>query len=99
MHGFQSEAEISNSLLVVAELLAAQETSTSPIKSPKDGVNKSMDRSLEDDEANMEETDETAPILRNLENRQVLKIFHEYYECREIKPKLRKIGDLLLLTR
>lgn len=27
------------------------------------------------------------------------KIFHEYFECREVKPKFRKLYDLLQLTR
>lgn len=27
------------------------------------------------------------------------KVFHEYFECREIKPKFRKLGELLHLTQ
>lgn len=95
------EAEISNSLLVVPNLKLAQATSKSPIKSPKsEGVNKSLDRSLEEeDEVEMVDGEEIDNTQHEIEDRQVLKIFYEYYEAREIKPKLKKIFDLLQLTR
>lgn len=90
------EAEISNSLLIVPDLKSAQATSTSPLKSPKSNVNnRSLDSSVEenaDDEMLLESS-------RKLEKRIVLKIVHEYFECREINPRFRKLGDLLQLTR
>lgn len=86
------EAEISNSLLLVPELKHSQATSKSPLKSPKNNVNRSLDRSQEDD---TEDTD----VLRSLEQRSVMKISHEYYECREINPRFRKLYDLLQMTR
>lgn len=85
------EAEISNSLLLIPGIKLAQETSTSPLKSPK-GMNKSLDRSCDDDDEDLE-------IPRDLERKEILCIFHDYYECREVKPKYRKISDLLQLTR
>lgn len=90
------EAEISNSLLIVPDLKSAQATSTSPLKSPKSNVNnKSLDKSLED----TDNDDEMLESLRKLEKRIVLKIAHEYFECREINPRFRKLGDLLQLSR
>lgn len=86
-------AEISNSLLVLP-IKSAQETSKSPIKSPKAGdVNKSLDRSLEDDSETLDDT-----IDITIEDTPITKIFYEYFELREIKPKLKKIHDLLKLT-
>lgn len=94
------EAGISNSLLLIPELKLAQSTSRSPLKSPKNRANSSMERnqndstgSIEDDEA-MDATTE-----RKSERRTVMKVFHEYFECREVKPKFRKLGELLQLTR
>lgn len=84
------EAEISNSLLLIPGIKLAQETSKSPLKSPK-GMNKSLDRSCDDEE--------DLDIHRDLERKEILCIFHDYYECREVKPKYRKISDLLQLTR
>lgn len=86
-------AEISNSLLLVPELKFGAATSTSPLKSPRTGNNNSMDRSLNDS------NDDDLEVDRILEQRKVLKIFHEYLECREIRPRFRKLGDLLQLTR
>lgn len=87
------EAEISNSLLLIPNLKSAQQTSTSPLKSPKNNMsNKSMDNSVEDDDMGQNG-------CRILERRPVLKIFHEYFECREINPRFRKLNDLLQLTR
>uniref|UniRef100_W8C0T7 Sister chromatid cohesion protein DCC1 n=2 Tax=Ceratitis capitata TaxID=7213 RepID=W8C0T7_CERCA len=84
-------AEISNSLLLVPDLKFAAATSTSPLKSPRTGTS-SLETSLNDDE------DEVS-VDRVLEQRKVLKIFHEYFECREIRPRYRKIYELLQLTR
>lgn len=86
-------AEISNSLLLVPDLKFAAATSTSPLKSPRTGNNTSLERSLNDS------ADDDLDIERMLEQRKILKIFHEYFECREIKPRFRKLGDLLQLTR
>lgn len=49
--------------------------------------------SIEDDE------DDDAMMERPFEQRFVEKVFHEYFECREVNPKFRKLGDLLQLTR
>jgi len=89
------EAEISNSVLLIPELKAAQATSKSPLKVIKDGLNRSLDRSLEDSH----DDDDNVNIQRELEHCSVKKIFHEYYECREIQPRFRKLNDLLQLTR
>ncbi|CAD7089395.1 unnamed protein product [Hermetia illucens] len=86
------EAEISNSLMLVPNFKFAQATSTSPLKSPKGG-NSSIDRSLNDS------NEEESAVDRSLERVQVVKIFHEYLECREIKPRSKKIGELLTMTR
>ncbi|XP_055626887.1 sister chromatid cohesion protein DCC1 isoform X2 [Toxorhynchites rutilus septentrionalis] len=86
------EAEISNSLLLVPQLKLAQATSRSPIKSPKGGVNTSLDSSTEE----IEGTEES---INEVERKYVVKICHDYYECRQVKPKYRKIIDLLRLTR
>ncbi|XP_050067305.1 sister chromatid cohesion protein DCC1 [Anopheles maculipalpis] len=87
------EAEISNSLLLVKNLKLAQATSRSPIKSPKSGVNTSMDSSIE------EEDGETIDTIDEVERKDVVQIFHDYFELRQVKPKYRKIIDLLRLTR
>ncbi|XP_018792004.1 PREDICTED: sister chromatid cohesion protein DCC1 [Bactrocera latifrons] len=84
-------AEISNSLLLVPDLKFAAATSTSPLKSPRAGTS-SLETSLNDD-------DDDISVDRALEQRKVLKIFHEYFECREIRPRYRKIYELLQLTR
>ncbi|XP_065085965.1 sister chromatid cohesion protein DCC1 [Ochlerotatus camptorhynchus] len=86
------EAEISNSLLLVPHLKQAQATSRSPIKSPKGGVNTSLDSSTEEMEGVVDSIDE-------VERKDVVKIFHDYFECRQVKPKYRKIIDLLRLTK
>ncbi|XP_058833520.1 sister chromatid cohesion protein DCC1 [Topomyia yanbarensis] len=86
------EAEISNSLLLVPHLKQAQATSRSPIKSPKGGVNTSLDSSTE-------EVVEEVDSIDEIERKNVVKIFHDYFECRQVKPKYRKIIDLLRLTR
>ncbi|KAH8279473.1 hypothetical protein KR026_010896, partial [Drosophila bipectinata] len=87
-------AEISNSLLLVPDLKFAAATSTSPLKSPRTGnANASLERSLNDS------TEDELEVPRTLEQRPVLKVFHEYFECREIKPRFRKLGELLQLTR
>ncbi|XP_067627293.1 sister chromatid cohesion protein DCC1 isoform X2 [Eurosta solidaginis] len=84
-------AEISNSLLLVPDLKFAAATSTSPLKSPRTGQ-ASLESSLNDD-------DDDVLVDRVLEQRKILKIFHEYFECREIRPRYRKIYELLQLTR
>ncbi|XP_058067082.1 sister chromatid cohesion protein DCC1 [Anopheles bellator] len=89
------EAEISNSLLLVRNLKMAQATSRSPIKSPKSGgVNTSLDNSTEE-----ENVDAPIDTIDEVERRDVAKIFHDYFELRQVRPKYRKIIDLLRLTR
>lgn len=87
------EAEISNSLLLVPRLQPAQATSRSPIKSPKGGVNTSLDSSTE------EMGEDAVDSIDTIERKDVVRIFHDYFECRQVKPKYRKIIDLLRLTK
>ncbi|GAB0091098.1 Sister chromatid cohesion protein DCC1 [Sergentomyia squamirostris] len=89
------EAEVSNSLCLVPELKFAQETSRSPlkVKSPGNGGN-SADSSMEEDAV-----DHLNRSDLGLEHRDVYKIFQEYYEVREIRPRFRKMHDLLQITR
>lgn len=96
------EAEISNSLLLIPDLKHAQATSISPLKSPQGAVNRSLDKSTDSNDSNGnidEDAIENDNNKRQLERRHVLKVFHEYLECREIKPRYRKLNDLLMLTR
>lgn len=86
------EAEISNSLLLVPNLKQAQATSRSPLKSPKGGVNTSLDSSTE-------EVEDAEDSIDQVERKDVVKIFHDYFECRQVQPKYRKIIDLLRLTK
>lgn len=91
------EAGISNSLLIVPDLKMGQATSTSPLKSPKNAANSSLDKSANTSTESVDDDD--VPMRRHQESRLVKRIFHEYFECREVKPKFRKLGDLLQLTR
>lgn len=91
------EAGISNSLLIIPDLKFGQATTTSPLKSPKNKANSSLDKSANASTDSIEDDD--MPTQRHQEPRMVRKIFHEYFECREVKPKFRKLGDLLQLTR
>lgn len=94
------EAGISNSLLLIPELKLAQATSRSPLKSPKNHANTSLERKNPND--SIESNDGDSSILsmeRELEKKIVRNIFHEYFECREVKPRFRKLGDLLRLTQ
>jgi sister chromatid cohesion protein DCC1 len=87
-------AEQTNSLLVVPNLLLAQATSVSPLKSPtSNNVNKSLDRSLESDE----ESTQTIQT-HEIQHKPILKIFYDYMECRQVKPRFKKIQDLLHMT-
>lgn len=87
-------AEQSNSLLCIPQFLSAEQTSDSPLKKPPTNqINKSLDRSLEDDE------DETSQVLlHDIQHQKISKIFYEYLECRLTKPRVKKIQDLLHLT-
>uniref|UniRef100_A0A1B0CG14 Sister chromatid cohesion protein DCC1 n=1 Tax=Lutzomyia longipalpis TaxID=7200 RepID=A0A1B0CG14_LUTLO len=88
------EAEVSNSICLVPCLKFAAETSNSPLKTKSTGANNSADSSLEEDtEDHLNRSDIT------LERRDVLKIFQEYFEVREIQPRFRKLHDLLQMTR
>lgn len=88
------EAQQSNSLLIIPDLLPADKTTGgSPLKSPASNIiNKSLDKSLEDEEI------DTVPIERELHERTIQKIFFNYLEPREIKPQVKKTRDLLNLT-
>lgn len=79
----------------------AQGTSVSPLKSPKGAINRSLDRSTDSNDDFIENIDIEMEngVDRKLEQRYVTKVFHEYFECREIKPRFRKLSDLLQLTR
>ncbi|XP_063707359.1 sister chromatid cohesion protein DCC1 [Culicoides brevitarsis] len=92
-------AEISNSLLLIPDLKLAQATSTSPIKSAQGGMNKSLEKSFEDDEEENEEPTSQFMPFDSIERREVKKVFHEYFECTLIKPRYRKTMDLLQLAR
>lgn len=86
------EAEISNSLILAPALKFGQQTTTSPLKVSKNHINRSLDKSTEaEGSENRKE--------RELEHLNILKIFNEYFECRPIKPRFRKLYDLLQLTR
>lgn len=91
-------ASQSNSLVVVPELLSAAMTTShhSPLKSPLAGdINKSLDKSLEDEE---EQTSQEPAIEHEIVHKKVLKIFFDYLEFRETKPRVKKVQDLLHLT-
>lgn len=55
-----------------------------------------MDKSLEEDPYASQDEE---MCTRELEQRPVIKICHEYFECREINPRFRKLYDLLQMTR
>lgn len=94
------EAGISNSLLLIPDLKMGQSTSKSPLKSPKNRANSSMEQNKNDSTGSIEDADTYDPTAeRQQERRTVMKIFHEYFECKEVKPKFRKLGELLQLTR
>lgn len=87
------EAEISNCLVLVPDLKFGQQTTTSPLKVSKNNINRSLDTSNEEENA----MENNAP--RRLEHVGILKVFNEYFELRPIKPRFRKLYDLLQLTR
>lgn len=89
-------AEQSNSLVIIPDFLSAQATSDSPLKSPTyNTINKSLDKSLEDDESEMSQ----APVVpRQVEHKKILKIFYDYLECTQTKPRVKKVQELLHLT-
>ena len=87
-------AEQSNSLLVCPQLKTAEATSNSPLKCPNSNqINKSLDKSLEDEDENPELAKE-----HDVEDKQILQIFYDYMEVRQIQPKTKKIQDLMKLT-
>lgn len=96
------EAGISNSLLLLPDLKMAQSTSKSPLKSPSNRANSSTERANpnNDSTGSIDDDDSYDPAAeRQQERRIVKKVFHDYLECREVKPKFRKLGELLQLTR
>jgi sister chromatid cohesion protein DCC1 len=88
------EAQQSNSLLVIPDLLPAEKTNHgSPLKSPpSNNINKSLDKSLEDDEI------ESLPVEHEIREAKIENIFFNYLEPRQVKPQSKKIHDLLHLT-
>lgn len=91
------EAGISNSILLIPELRFGQATSAVPLQSPGAVQSTSLDRSLNSSSESVE--DECSESSRQIEVRVVKNVFHEYFECREVKPKFRKLYDLLQLSR
>lgn len=90
-------AEQTNSYLVVPDLLLASATSDSPLKSlTNSGINKSLDRSLEDDEN--ESSSQVPAVLHEIHHKPILKVFYDYFECRVTKPRVKKVQELLHLT-
>jgi sister chromatid cohesion protein DCC1 len=88
-------AEQSNSLLVVPNLLLAKDMSSEIMESPPLGeINKSLDKSLEDEENQSSQLADEHEI----QHKNILKIFYNYLECKQIKPRARKVLDLLKLT-
>lgn len=81
------------------DLKLSQQTNSSPLKSLKDGVNKSLDRSLEDDEEENEDPGSQVIPFKDIEKREIKKVFHEYFECTLIKPQCKKTMDILQLTK
>lgn len=80
----------------------AELTSKSPLKSPANRANSSMERANKNNDStgSIDDEDSFDPTAeRQQERRIVKKVFHEYFECREVKPKFRKLGELLQLTR
>lgn len=91
-------AEQSNSLVVIPDLLLAEKTSTSPLKSPvsSGAINKSLDKSLENEDEEGSQEDNFA--IREILHKPILRVFYNYLEAREIKPNVKKIQELLHLT-
>lgn len=59
-----------------------------------------MDRANNESTGSIDDADSFDPTAeRQQERRTVQQIFHEYFECREVKPKFRKLGELLQLTQ
>lgn len=83
----------------MADLKLAQATSLSPLKSPTNHANKSLEKNPNDSIESNDGDITCTPAHRQLETKIVKSIFHEYFECREVKPRFRKLGDLLQLTR
>lgn len=88
-------AEQSNALLVIPNLLLGKDTNDGVIESPPTGaINKSLDKSLEDDENQSSQLSDEHEI----QHKKILNIFYNYLECKPTKPKSRKVHDLLKLT-
>lgn len=89
------EAETSNSLIVVPGLLWPKESN----------LNQSLDKSLEEDNLNISNsfitnTDQLDTASnRTVKKQSVHKILHTYYKVHQIKPKFRKLFDLLQITK
>lgn len=63
-------------------------------------MNKSVEKSFEDDEENENEAPGSQVIpFDSIERKEVKKVFHEYFEGTLIKPRYRKTMDLLQLAK
>lgn len=62
-------------------------------------MNKSLEKSFEDDEEENEAPGSQVIPFDSIERKEVKKVFHEYFECTLIKPRYRKTMDLLQLAR
>lgn len=89
------EAQQSNSLVVIPDLIEAEKTTNgSPLKSPPNNhINKSLDKSLEDDDE-----DSSLPSDHQIKDVKIQKIFYNYLEPRQIKPQVKHVEELLKLT-
>ena len=60
-----------------------------------DKINKSLDKSLEDEE---NESSQAPEVKLDVEHKKILKIFYDYFERRQINPRVKKIQELLHMT-
>lgn len=84
--------------MLIPDLKLAQATSISPLKSPTNHTNTSIEKANPNDSIESNE-DDSVSVERKLETKVVKTIFHEYFECREVKPRFRKLDEILRLTR
>lgn len=89
------EAQQSNSLLIIPDLIPAEKTNgNSPLKSPSNNnINKSHDKSLEDDDE-----EPSLPLDHQIKEVKIQKIFYNYLEPRQVQPQTKKVQELLKLT-
>lgn len=86
------EAETSNNLVIIPGLLWPKESN----------LNESLDKSCEEDALNDINTSNSnidVTITRSIQTQCAHKILNTFYEVHQIKPKFRKLYELLQLTR